>query len=161
MVTYRTIEKKDNAVLSVLIREVFIEHGADHHSGTILSDPTTDQLYELFQTPGSKCWLATQDDRPVGCCGIFPTEGLPANCAELVKFYLLKNWRGQGIGKELMERSINSALDLGYNALYLESLPEFEKAVGMYEKYGFEHLSGPLGNSGHFGCTIWMLKKII
>ncbi len=160
MIHYRFIERGDNAILAALIREVFIEYGADHHSGTILTDPTTDQLFELFQVPGSVCWLAMDMGRIAGCCGIYPTDGLPSKCAELVKFYLLKEWRGKGIGKELLQRSVNSALQLGYESLYLESLPEFDRAVGMYKKFGFEHLDGPLGNSGHFGCTIWMLKRI-
>ena len=160
MLQYRHIEEKDNKPLVELIREVFVEHGADDRSGTILSDPTTDDLFALFRQSSSVLWLALDRDQVVGCCGIYPTDGLPQGCVELVKFYVLQNWRGRGIGKELMLRSIQSAKDLGFRELYLESLPEFELAVGMYQKYGFEHLEEPMGNSGHFGCTIWMLKEI-
>jgi putative acetyltransferase len=53
--------------------------------------------------------------------------GLPKNCTELVKFYITAKSRGKGIGKLLMEKSIESAKEMGYSAIYLESLPDFSK----------------------------------
>ncbi|MBS1680189.1 MAG: GNAT family N-acetyltransferase [Bacteroidetes bacterium] len=155
----RRIEATDNQPLAKMIRTVFEEHVAPQH-GTVYSDPTTDTLYELFQKPKAVHWVAVVEGVIVGCCGIYPTEGLEKNCAELVKFYLSQEARGKGIGKQLMEKSIESALLFGYEQLYIESLPQFAKAVGMYEKLGFERLSKPLGNSGHSTCNIWMLKKL-
>jgi putative acetyltransferase len=32
--------------------------------------------------------------------------------------------------------------------------------VSVYEKFGFEYLQAPMGNTGHNGCDIWMLKKM-
>jgi len=32
--------------------------------------------------------------------------------------------------------------------------------VGMYQKLGFKNIDKPLGNSGHFGCNIWMIKEL-
>ncbi len=96
----------------------------------------------------------------VGCCGIFPTENLPENCTELVKFYISENGRGKGIGKALLEKTIESAKELGYSQIYLESIPEFSTAVSIYEKQGFKFLEKPLGNSGHDGCNLWMLKEM-
>jgi len=158
-VTFRPIRKTDNPFLAKLVKSVFVEYKAHHHEGTIFSDPTTDNLYELFQTPRSICWIASIEDEIVGCCGIYPTKELPDFCAELVKFYVLHESRGKGIGNNLLLKCQNSATELGYTQLYLESLPEFQQAVGMYKKYGFKHLDKPLGDSGHFGCTIWMEKN--
>ena len=39
-------------------------------------------------------------------------------------------------------------------------MPELSIAVPMYEKFGFTYLSGPLGDSGHNGCNIWMMKEV-
>jgi putative acetyltransferase len=155
----RRIEKKDNLALAKMIRKVFEENDAPK-KGTVYSDPITDNLYELFQTPGSILWVAKINNEIIGCCGVFPTNGLPVNCAELVKFYLSQDVRGKGIGKKLMQKSIQSAKDFKYTQLYLESLPQFSKAVSIYEKQGFEKLNQPLGNSGHITCNIWMLKKL-
>jgi putative acetyltransferase len=155
----RPIEKKDNPLLAELIRGVFREFKIDR-PGTVYTDPTTDSLYELFRTPKSQYWVAEENGVLLGGCGIFPTEGLPAGCAELVKFYLSSGARGRGIGKALMQKSFGAAAALGYKQLYLESFPELEKAVGMYEKAGFSRLPEPMGNSGHYACTLWMIKNL-
>jgi putative acetyltransferase len=158
-IALRKIEKSDNLTLATMIRKVFEEHDAPQH-GTVYSDPTTDDLFSLFREPGSVLWVSVLDGEIVGCCGIFPTPGLPQGYAELVKFYLSADARGKGIGKQLMEKSIESARELGYTHLYLESLPHYARAVGIYEKQGFVTLEQPLGNSGHSTCNIWMYKKL-
>lgn len=158
-VTYRNIEEKDNKELADLIRSVFIEFKIDR-PGTVFFDPTTDNLFKLFRSEGSVYWIAEVDETIAGGCGIYPTPFLPGGCAELVKFYLLPRWRGKGIGRNLMEKCFESAIHLGYKQLYLESLPELSKAVSMYLKSGFRHIPHALGNSGHFGCNIWMLKDL-
>lgn len=159
MITIRPIQATDDNILAKLIRSVFEEHGAPR-DGTVYSDPTTDHLSIHFQTSGAILWVALSDEEILGCCGIYPTTGLPKVCGELVKFYLSKNARGKGVGKALMEKSIASAKELGYRQIYLESLPEFSNAVSIYEKQGFRRLADPLGDSGHTGCTIWMLKDL-
>ncbi len=142
-----------------LIRKVFREFKIDK-PGTVYTDPTTDALYQLFQTPGSAYLVAEQEGEIIGGCGVYPTDGLPEGCAELVKFYLAAETRGQGIGYQLMQQNIALAKELGYKQLYLESFPELAKAVSMYEKAGFKPLPHALGNSGHYACNIWMLKDL-
>jgi len=156
----RQIEKEDNASLSILIKNVFREFHIDK-PGTVYTDPTTDKLYELFQEPGATYWVVEDNKQIVGGCGIYPTPGLPTNCVELVKFYLLKSYRGKGIGKSLLELTDKSAKKLGYTQLYLESFPELESAVSMYEKAGFNRIEKPLGNTGHHACSIWMIKELL
>lgn len=155
----RTIKNSDNSQLAELIREVFTEHNAPS-KGTVYSDPTTDNLFELFCNKKSVLWVAEKNNKIIGCCGIFPTNGLPENYAELVKFYLSAQERGKGIGTLLILKAVESAKELGYHNLYLESLPEFSKAVKIYERLGFKKLEKPLGESGHTGCSIWMEKRL-
>jgi putative acetyltransferase len=158
-ITIRTILPTDNPILAKIIRDVFIEHDAPQH-GTVYSDPTTDDLYQYFQTPKSQLWVAELNGEIAGCCGIYPTEGLAETCTELVKFYIHQSTRSKGIGKALMEKCVASALELKYEEMYLESLPHFAKAVHIYQKQGFEILNKPLGNSGHTTCDIWMVKPL-
>ncbi len=155
----RKVAKPDNTRLANLIRDVFDEYNAPHQC-TVYSDPTTNDLYTLFQKQRSVLWVAELDKKILGCCGIYATEGLPEDCAELAKFYLLHEARGKGIGKKLMQQCFQSAKDIGYKDLYIESLPQFSIAVSMYEKYGFVRIDKPLGNSGHTSCNIWMLKEL-
>jgi putative acetyltransferase len=156
----RKVAPEDNKILAKIIRQVFEEHSAPT-VGTVYSDPTTDHLFNLFKADKSILLVAEFEGNVVGCCGIYPTPGLPSGYVELVKFYLHANARGRGIGKALMEGCIDAARKLGYTHVYIESLPEFAKAVDIYKKLGFEYLDVPLGNSGHTGCNIWMVKSII
>lgn len=158
-VIFRPIEEKDNKAIAEVIRNVFREFNI-HTPGTVFFDPTTDNLYGLFREPGSEYWIAEEDGVTVGGCGVFPTPGLPEGCAELVKFYLSASHRGKGTGRLLMEKTYDSARKFGYRMLYLESLPELNRAISLYEKAGFRFISGPLGKSGHFGCKIWMIRDL-
>src|SRR5512133_810170 len=134
---FRPIMEKDNKEFAELIRTVFREFKIDR-PGTVYFDPTTDNLYKLFREPGSEYWIALENDRIVGGCGVYPTPGLPEGCAELVKFYLASSHRGRGIGRQLMEKTFVSAKEYGYRQLYLESLPELNRAISLYEKAGFK-----------------------
>jgi putative acetyltransferase len=158
-ITIRTIEQKDNAAIAVIVRTSLAEFGANK-PGTVYYDPTTDALFELFQTKGSYYFVAEENGTLLGGGGIFPTENLPDGTCELVKMYLHKDARGKGLGKLLIERCLDWAKQNGYTHVYLETMPELKQALKVYELFGFEYLNGPLGNSGHFGCDRWMLKKL-
>ena len=155
----RPIRPADNASLAVIIREVLTEFKANK-PGTVYYDPTTDDLYTLFQTPRSAYWVAELDGEIMGGAGVYPTSGLPQGCCELVKLYLKLGVRGRGWGRKLIEQSFETARLLGFTSIYLETMPELGNAVDLYRKCGFTDLSGPLGQSGHFGCDIWMLKQL-
>lgn len=155
----RTIEQPDNPALAIIIRQTLAEFGANH-PGTVYYDSSTDALFELFQTSGSSYFVATQNGQLLGGAGIFPSDGLPAGTCELVKMYLLPEARGLGLGKLLIDKALAYAKQAGYQQVYLETMPELSKAVSVYEKFGFRYLDGPLGNTGHFGCDIWMLRSL-
>lgn len=158
-ITIRNIQPTDNPYLSKIIKDTLTEFGANH-PGTVYYDPTTDALYELFQTKGAGYFVAELDGQIVGGGGIYPTDGLPADTCELVKMYLLPQARGTGLGKTLIEKSLVFAKETGYKQVYLESMPELKQALKVYAKFGFEYLKGPMGNSGHTGCSLWMLRSL-
>ncbi|MFN5417294.1 MAG: GNAT family N-acetyltransferase [Flavobacteriia bacterium] len=158
-IIYRKIAPNDNVKLAHLLRSVLKEFGVDQ-PGTVFTDPTTDSLYEVFLNPQSAYWVACDGEEIVGGCGLYPTEALPEGCIELVKFYVATSHRGLGIGKKLMQMCLDEAKKQNYSSVYLESLPELDKAVGMYEQAGFKHIPERLGESGHFACDILMLKEL-
>jgi putative acetyltransferase len=157
--TIRKIEERDNQQSAAIIRSVLKEFNAAK-PGTVYYDPATDDLYSLFKEPRSVYFVAEKHGELLGGSGVYPTPGLPEGCCELVKLYLLSSARGMGLGRELIERCFAEAKRSGFTSMYLETLPELNLAVGLYEKMGFTYLPGPLGNSGHFGCDLWMLKEL-
>lgn len=158
-INIRYIEPADNPVIAKIIRDTLVEFGANH-PGTVYFDPTTDDLYSLFRKPLSVYNIAEIDGKIVGGGGIFPTDGLPAGTCELVKMYLLPQTRGIGLGTQLINLCLQQAKDNGFTSVYLETMNELKPALKVYEHLGFTYLDGPMGNSGHFGCPLWMLKQI-
>jgi putative acetyltransferase len=158
-ISYRPIVREDNTKIAEVIRTVFREFKIDR-PGTVYTDPTTDDLFSLFQKNGSAYWIAEDAGSIVGGCGIYPTNGLPEGCVELVKFYVAAEYRGKGVGNMLMQRSIETAQEFGYTQIYLESFPELSKAVSMYVRSGFVQIDHALGNSGHYACNLWMVKDL-
>lgn len=156
----RPIEPKDNTALATIIRTALEEFNANK-PGTVYFDATTDDLYNLFQSQEkAQYFVAEYNGEILGGAGIYPTEGLPEGMCELVKMYLKKSARGKGLGKFLIDKCLQTAKQEGFSQVYIETMPELSKAVSVYEKFGFTYLTAPKGNSGHSGCTIWMLKNL-
>ena len=158
-IAIRDIVQSDNAPLSKIVKGTLAEFGANHPN-TVYYDATTDTLFELFQKDRAVYNVAEINGEIVGGGGIYPTAGLPEDTCELVKMYLLPQARGFGLGKLLIEKCIEQAKEKGFKKIYLETMPELKQALNVYARFGFEYLKGPMGNSGHTGCSLWMLKKI-
>ncbi len=155
----RTILPADNKELAVIVRNSLAEFGANRH-GTVYYDPTTDHLFELFRAEKSVYYVAEINGVIVGGAGIFPSPGLKNDTCELVKMYLQPAARGKGLGRMLISKCLEFAKSSQFRHVYIETMPELKKAMGIYEKFGFYYLDGPLVNTGHFGCDVWMLKDI-
>jgi putative acetyltransferase len=159
-IVIRNIEPGDNAAIAKIIRDSLTEFGANK-PGTVYYDDSTDHLFELFtSTANSIYFIAELNREVVGGGGIYPTDGLPESICELVKMYLRADARGIGLGAKMIQRCLSAAKELGYSKVYLETMPELKNALSVYEKFGFEYLSAPMGNSGHTGCDLWMLKAL-
>ena len=156
----RPMQESDNNTIAQLIRQVLSEHHANK-PGTAFFDKNLDQLYQTFMIPGSAYFVAERDHTIVGGGGIYPTPGLPEGYCELVKVYLHKDARGSGWGTRLIAACFSAAKKIGYTHMYLETMPELSKAVQVYERLGFKHLTRAMGRSGHFSCNIWMVCEII
>ena len=156
----RNIMRADNAALANVIRTTMEEFDINKPN-TVYFEPTTDALFELFQAAeGSNYFVVELNGQVAGGAGIFPTNQLPHATCELVKMYLSAAARGKGIGKQLIAKCLARAKELDYKQVYLESSSELRQAIGLYEKFGFQYLNAPMGNSGHIDTDTWMIKNI-
>jgi putative acetyltransferase len=158
-IIYRNIKITDNQTLATIIRSS-IEALNLPTEGTAHSDPTTDDLFALFKKENSGYIVLEMDGEVMGGCGVYPSNGLPPKHAELVRFFLKDKIQGKGFGKILMQKSEEMAQQYGYTHLYLESFPQMEAAVHLYQKFNYQLLQNPLGNTGHFACNVYMLKQL-
>lgn len=67
----------------------------------------------------------------VGVCNIYN------NRCQLRKMYLLKDYRGQGCGRMLLEKAINFAIISEYKKMELEVSRKHKSAIHLYKKMGF------------------------
>ena len=49
----------------------------------------------------------------------------------------------------------------GFAICYLETLSFMTAAQKLYKRIGFENIDGPMGNTGHSSCEVWMTKKLV
>jgi putative acetyltransferase len=153
------IKPEHNPALAKIVKDTLAEFGANH-PGTVYFDESTDHLYEVFRVPRSVYYVAVFNEKILGCAGIFPSAGLPADTCELVKMYLLPEARGFGLGRLLIEKCLGFTRSSGYKNVYLETMTELKKALDVYAKFGFQYLDKQMGNTGHYGCSLWMLLKL-
>ncbi len=78
--------------------------------------------------------LETMDGELVGTVGLYPLNG---ETVELRKMYFSPKLRGRGIGRETLQRMIETAKTLGFKRIYLETATVLVEAVKLYEKFGF------------------------
>ena len=145
--------------MASIIRNALEEFG-DAKAGTVQFDETTDHLHKLLQKDKSAYFVIEINYEVCGGGGIFPTDGLPGKTCELVKMYISPVARGKGLGQVLLQKCMEVARENGFNSMYLETMPELTHAIAMYKKNGFTSLPAQLGNSGHCGCDLFMLKEL-
>lgn len=64
------------------------------------------------------------------------------------------------MAKKLALMAMDHARALGFKHCYLETTAFLREAIGLYEHLGFEHISEPLGCTGHVDCEVRMLKPL-
>jgi putative acetyltransferase len=155
----REIESKDNSELAKVVRSVIVEMGAPK-IGTAYEDKATDQMFETYQKEKATYFVVEYQHKIVGGAGIAQLDNFEGNICELQKMYFLPIARGKGLGSRLISVCLDKAKELGFESCYLETLPYMKDAVKLYKKYGFLSLEKPMGNTCHYACNVWMLKKI-
>lgn len=158
-ISIRTIIPADDPIIANIVKTTLTEFGMNKQ-GTAFSDPTTDHLSVLFDIPRAIYYIAEMDGRIIGGAGIHPLDGGPDTVCELQKMYLLPEARGKGLAGKLITMCLSYAKQHDYTHCYLETSPELARARKVYEQFGFRYLTGPMGNTGHFGCDSWMLKDL-
>ena len=161
----RKIQPQDNEQIAKVIRDIFDELNAPKE-GTAYADPILDQLYEVYQQPKSIYFIVEHEGEVLGGGGLAPLEMLNQvqhdkdSICELQKMYFAPQVRGLGLGKEIIEKSLEFAKNQGFTKCYLETLPYMQNARKLYEKMGFQYLDGPMGCTGHTSCDVWMIKEL-
>ena len=155
----RKIEQKDNAAIANVIRSIFHELDAPK-VGTAYADPILDTLYEVYQEPRSIYYVVEKEGKVVGGCGIAPLENSEASVCELQKMYFAPEIRGSDFAEKIILNCLEFAKNQDFTLCYIETLGFMKAAQKLYKRLGFENIDGPMGNTGHNSCEVWMTKEL-
>jgi ribosomal protein S18 acetylase RimI-like enzyme len=86
---------------------------------------------------GGIIYMARSGDEMVGSIGLLKTgEGT----YDLIKMSVTENFQGQGISKMLLDKCLETAREWKAKSIGLYSNSRLQRAIKMYEKYGFRHV---------------------
>ena len=158
-IVIREIELDDNSKIASAIREVLIEFGVPK-VGTAYEDEALDRMYETYDSERARYFVVADGDTILGGAGISPLEDFNPEVCELQKMYFKPQARGKGLGSVMMSKCLKFAKSAGFKQCYLETMPYMDDARVLYRKVGFKNIESALGNTGHYSCTVWMIKDL-
>lgn len=161
MSTYsiREITPEDNQQVKKVIQSVLVEMGVPK-VGTAYEDVSLNDMFETYNKDRMEYFVVEENQKIIGCAGIAPLQDGDPEICELQKMYFMPEARGRGIGAEMMKKCLDYARDKGFKQCYLETLPYMESARKLYGRTGFRSLEKPIGDTGHYNCTMWMIKDL-
>lgn len=95
---------------------------------------------ELAELPGSyappdgRLLVAEVDGKPAGCVAMRKHD---FETAELKRLFVRPEFRGLGLGRELLKRIVAEAIAAGYRHAIFDTLPSMKVALKMYREFGF------------------------
>ena len=158
-IVIREIEPDDDPKIAQAIRSVLIEMGVPK-VGTAYEDKALDCMTETYNQPRKKYFVVVKRGKIIGGAGISPLDNYVGNVCELQKMYFMPEARGIGLGSKMMEKWLNFAKQAGFDQCYLETMPYMDDARKLYRKVGFQSIDKPMGDTGHYSCSVWMLKDL-
>ncbi|MEN8768848.1 MAG: GNAT family N-acetyltransferase [Candidatus Arcticimaribacter sp.] len=159
MISIREVKEEDNPALGAVIRQVLIDIGVPK-VGTAYADPELDFMFQAYQKERSAYFVIEEEGVVLGGAGIAPLAGEDPSICELQKMYFLSQARGKGLGQKMINHCLAYAKMQSFELCYLETLPYMKAAQKLYLKTGFDYIEGPMGNTGHTSCNVWLTKAL-
>jgi ribosomal protein S18 acetylase RimI-like enzyme len=168
MIEVREAEFSDVAAMrEVAIQsyvDTFAEVNTPENMSTFLDKAYSQQkLEEEFYETGSVLYLAWNDNRVAGFLRMRSSEEVAAelgsNTIELQRLYIHKDFQNQKVGRILMQKAIDYALEEKFEWIWLGVWERNFNAQRFYAKWGFEKFGEHVFQMGDDPQTDWLLKR--
>jgi putative acetyltransferase len=107
-----------------------------------------------YAPPGGALVLALIDGHAAGCAAL---RRFDAQRCEAKRLYVRPQFRGQGVGRALLDWVIAEARTMGYREIAGDTIPQMAVALAMYDRAGFER-TGPYAEAPTPGAIYLRLK---
>lgn len=141
---FRIIEERDNSILAQIIRDNLKAHSLDI-PGTVYYDDAVNHLSDFYlANPDKRTYYVVLDesDAVIGGIGMDELDFMDET-AELQKLYLTDSAKGSGLSYELIDLIEQTARDMGYKHMYLETHHNLATAIHVYERCGYRLIDRP------------------
>ncbi|PIR88051.1 MAG: GNAT family N-acetyltransferase [Candidatus Harrisonbacteria bacterium CG10_big_fil_rev_8_21_14_0_10_45_28] len=98
---------------------------------------TSEKANNAFNDPGFNLVIAKESNQIVGMGSLVAITFLSSKHANIEDVVVDQRYRGQGLGRRIMERLIELAKEQGIEEIHLTSKPAREAANALYQKLGF------------------------
>jgi putative acetyltransferase len=138
-IVYRSPKNGEEPAILKMIQSVVAEYGLEYIQNP--GEQDFENLQRAFSGSNERFYvLETPDGQLAGCAGLkCHAEGV----AEICKMYFTPMIRGQGLGRQTMERLLDFARERGYRKVVMESNSRLIEAQKLYEKFGFRASHNP------------------
>ena len=103
---------------------------------TFVNAPPLDAVRSSI-LPESICFVAESNNRVVGWCDITPMNQEGYRHAATLGMALLPDFRNRGLGRRILDATIDAALMVHLDRIVLQLLASNERALALYERTGF------------------------
>ena len=124
-----------------------------------------EQIESEVREQGSKFFIVKDNEEVAAYMKVnldkAQTEKGHSNTLEVQRIYVLKKYKGKGVGKLLMQKAIKIAKDIKLNYIWLGVWEHNLSAIRFYEKQGFKKFSTHIFKLGDDEQTDYLMKRII
>jgi len=150
----RLADSGEAGAIAAVLYEAFREFESLYtKEGFAATTPKSEQVLErLSEGP---VWVALVDGELVGTVSVV----LKREAMYIRGMAVLPRTRGARVGKLLMEQVQQYAFEKGCKRLFLSTTPFLERAIRLYEKFGFRRT--PEGPHDLFGTPLFTMEKTL
>lgn len=164
----RKADSQDLYLLHGISTETFVQTFAEVNTKEDMDKYLTErlslaQLTTEFNHPGSAFYFALLNNQVIGYLkintGAAQTELKEPDGFEVERIYVLKEYKGKNIGRVLLDKAIEIAIDQKATYIWLGVWEENYRAIRFYEKNGFSVFDRHIFKLGNDEQTDLMMKR--
>ena len=150
--TLRNATNADRPMVWILISSVLRSYGITPNEETTDKDLADIEAY-YWNNKGA-FFVLLDGEEVIGTVALHHETD---SVCELCRMYLAPQYRGQGLGRWMLEHSVREAKGNGFKEMYLKTASVLVEAIALYKRAGFTPIEGTKANGN---CDLVMRRTL-